>query len=102
MSFFPDGVRVRVAQVKRESPGMRGTTTRSITRMRRNSKSERVLLMRLFYHALATYWVLAELSDDRRPSPLPLSREGERGEKASVHALSPCGRGWRAAPGEGV
>jgi len=48
LAFGPDGVRVRVAQVKRESPGMRGTTTRSITRMRRNSKSERVVLMRPF------------------------------------------------------
>ena len=79
MAFGPDGVRVRVAQVKRESPGMRGTTTRSITMMRRNSKSERVRLMRVFYHTLAAYWV-SQNRVTSAPHPLPLSREG-RGEE---------------------
>src|SRR5947207_7742505 len=41
-----------------------------------------------------------EFTDSRPSPPSPLPR-GERGEKASIHTLSPCGRGWRAAPGEG-
>ena len=52
---------------------------------------------RLGHHLLR----IAELSDKPPHSPTPLPK-GARGGITRVYALAPLGRGWRAAPGDGL